>query len=108
MAALDRSLVREGVTIRKNNNTAYDLRKEGEEGERLEDDYEIMHSPSGGLLTENMTYTPSLYSSHIPPSQLYHALWPHPLQVMEVCQWRQKECMRVFHVISNIHTLRLM
>ena len=59
------SPVIEGIAIKTNTNAAYHLRKQREQGERLEDDYELMGSLSGGPPTDghNMTYTPSPYSS---------------------------------------------
>ena len=64
MSALDRSPGIEAVAIKTNTNAAYHLRKQRELGERMEDDYELMSSPSTS--GHNMLYTPTPYTSYLP------------------------------------------
>ena len=64
MSALDCSPGIEAVAIKTNTNAAYHLRKQRELGERPEDDYEFMSSPSTS--GHNMMYTPTPYTSYLP------------------------------------------
>ena len=48
MAALPGSPIIEGVAVKTNPNTAYEMMKQYGQGGRLADDYELINSPPGG------------------------------------------------------------